>query len=349
MTTKTSTAARQAAPSAGVRGADESIVSPLRATDLEEVVSTDAALGGHRRNVYFQRRLQAALRDPRSHAQFGARIGGYLLGYLLARRMQGEFGRNEPAFRLEVVGVHPESQGEGIGGTLMRSLERFAREHEARELHTQAGWNDVPMLAYLDQCGYSLAPSLVLQARISGRMIDAPAPDQVPAAFDSHAEIDYGREAPADYERLARDGAEFSSMTSDDLPGIVRVDRRRSGRDREQYLKGALEEAMLDSAVRVSLTARIDGMIAGFLMAKVDFGDFGRAEPVAVLDTIGVDPDFEHRGIGRGLLSQLCMDLAALHVERIESLVAFDDFDLIGFLRSAGFAPSQRLAFVKRL
>ena len=84
-------------------------------------------------------------------------------------------------------------------------------------------------------------------------------------------------------------------------------------------------------------------------MASADYGDFGRAEPVAVIDTIGVDPAFSHAGIGRALLSQLFMNLDALRVERVESVVAKEHFELLGFLYRAGFGPSQRLAFIKSL
>ena len=75
-------------------------------------------------------------------------------------------------------------------------------------------------------------------------------------------------------------------------------------------------------------------------MASADYGDFGRAEPVAVIDTIGVDPGFSHAGIGRALLSQLFMNLDALRVERVESVVAKEHFELLGFLYRAGFGPS---------
>ena len=87
----------------------------------------------------------------------------------------------------------------------------------------------------------------------------------------------------------------------------------------------------------------------GYLMAAADYGDFGRAEPVAVIDTIGVDPNFSHSGVGRALLSQLFINLGALRVERVESVVAKEHFDLLGFFYRAGFGPSQRLAFVKNL
>ena len=99
----------------------------------------------------------------------------------------------------------------------------------------------------------------------------------------------------------------------------------------------------------MSLTAWLDGAIVGFLMARTDLGDFGRTEPVAVLDTIGVDPDYAHRGVGRALLAQLMADLRALHVERVETVVGPHDAALQGFLRDTGFAPSQRMTYVRAL
>ena len=91
----------------------------------------------------------------------------------------------------------------------------------------------------------------------------------------------------------------------DDLAEIVRIDRDITGRDRHEYMKHKLNETMVDSAIRVSLAARLEGAIVGFLMARADLGDFGRTEPVAVIDTIGVDPGYAHRGVGHALVSQL--------------------------------------------
>ena len=84
-------------------------------------------------------------------------------------------------------------------------------------------------------------------------------------------------------------------------------------------------------------------------MARLDYGDFGRAEPVAVIDTIGVDPLRAHQGVGRAMLSQLFANLAALGVERVETVVASGDLGLLGFFYAAGFRPSERLSFMKQL
>ncbi|HWK83780.1 MAG TPA: GNAT family N-acetyltransferase, partial [Caldimonas sp.] len=71
------------------------------------------------------------------------------------------------------------------------------------------------------------------------------------------------------------------------------------------------------------------------------------AEPVAVLDTIGVDPAYGHRGVGHALVSQLFANLGALHIDRVETVVAPTDLPLLGFLFDTGFKPSQRLSFVR--
>jgi ribosomal protein S18 acetylase RimI-like enzyme len=114
-------------------------------------------------------------------------------------------------------------------------------------------------------------------------------------------------------------------------------------------MQGKFDEAMDPAGIRVSLTARRDGAIAGFLMARADRGDFGRSAPVAVLDTIGVDPDSAHHGVGHALLAQLCFNLEALHIDRLETSVAPRDLALQGFLYGAGFEPSQRLAFALKV
>ena len=89
--------------------------------------------------------------------------------------------------------------------------------------------------------------------------------------------------------------------------------------------------------MRVSLVAERDGRPVGFIMARVDFGEFGRIEPIAVMDTIGVDPDYRDQGIGRALLSQLFMNLMTLRVERIRTEIGWSDDQLCHVLRPLRF------------
>jgi len=99
----------------------------------------------------------------------------------------------------------------------------------------------------------------------------------------------------------------------------------------------------------MSLVAEDDGFPVAFAMARVDFGDFGHLGACASLDTIGVDPRFASHGFGGALLAQMIENLAAVHVERLETEVAPESFELRRFLQRSGFAPSQRVAFRKVL
>ena len=303
----------------------------LAARDADAVIAIDAAIGGRSRRAYFERRLAAAQRDAERHVQVGIDADAGLAGFMLGRVLEGEFGRSEPRIRLEAFGVRPALQHRGLGHALGAAFETAARRRGIAEIRTTALWRHHDLLRFLDRAGYQLAESQVLDCALAD------------------AELGSAREQPVDGQELARDRVDVRLLRETDVEGVARVDRRHTGRDRRGYLCRTLEEALADSAVRVSLAAHIDGSVAGFVMARVDYGDFGRAEPVAVIDTIGVDPLRAHHGVGRALLSQLFINLGALGTERVETVVAPGSLDLLGFFLAAGFRSSERLAFLKRL
>jgi ribosomal protein S18 acetylase RimI-like enzyme len=324
-------------------------IRALQPNDLDAVVAIDRAIEKRPRRAYVHRRLQAALREPARHAQFAAVDAEGLVGYLLARVLRGEFGRRRPALRIELVGVRADLQGQGVGRLLLDALSALARRKGLAELRTAADWRDHRMLRWFDATGFALASDRIIECPVlDGRY--RPERDDVPQPpIESRSEIDYGAPSANDFEKMARDTADVRSMGEADLADIVRIDRALTGVDRSEYIGAQFAESMADSAIRVSLVAHVDGVAAGYLMARSDLGDYGRTEPVAVLDTIGVDPAFAHRGIGHALLSQLFANLGALRVERVETIVAPHDIALVGFLTHCGFVTSQRLAFERML
>jgi len=162
-------------------------------------------------------------------------------------------------------------------------------------------------------------------------------------------EIDYSDASGDDYESLARDRHPVRSLERRDLDDIVAIDRRLSGRDRREYLAQKVDESLEETGVRVSVVVEAADRVAGFLMARVDYGEFGRLEAHAVIDTLGVDPSHGHEGVGTALLSQLLTNLQALRVERVRTEVAWNDHALLGFLERCGFRPAQRLVLRRKL
>jgi predicted N-acetyltransferase YhbS len=172
-------------------------------------------------------------------------------------------------------------------------------------------------------------------------------PLRLPERVGEAAEVNYGKPAAPDYGPLARDLIPIRTVAAGDLQALIAIDRRITGRERSAYFERKLAEALHESDVRVSLVAEQDGTVAGFAMARVDLGEFGRVEPTATLDTIGVDPDYHHRGIGRALVSQLLVNLTTLGVERIRTEAGWREQDLIAFLDRCGFRPSQQLCLAR--
>lgn len=167
----------------------------------------------------------------------------------------------------------------------------------------------------------------------------------IPQRVGDPEELDYSVPAPTDFGELARDRIPVRSLRESDLKALIAIDRRITGRDRSGYFERKLSEALHESDVRVSLVAEADGRPVGFIMARVDLGEFGRIEPAAIMDTIGVDPDYAGHGVGRALLSQLLANLATLRVDKILTEVDWADRELMAYLDRCGFRPSGRLSF----
>ena len=121
-------------------------------------------------------------------------------------------------------------------------------------------------------------------------------------------------------------------LAVDDLDRVIGLDAKIVGRRREEFFKLKLQQNLQETGIKVSLAAELDDCFCGFLLARVYYGEFGALEPVAVLDTLGVHPDFRGRGVGFALLGQLRKNLGALRVPRLRTEVGWENQSLLRFL-----------------
>ena len=127
-----------------------------------------------------------------------------------------------------------------------------------------------------------------------------------------------------------------------DMDAVIALDARNTGRRREAFFRIKLQQNLQETGIKVSLAAELDGIFTGFLLARVYYGEFGTPEPVAVLDTIDVHPDFRGRGVGGALFRQLQVNLHALGVGTLRTEVGWDEQALLRFFHRAGFRPAPR-------
>lgn len=133
-------------------------------------------------------------------------------------------------------------------------------------------------------------------------------------------------------------------MRAGDLDAIVAIDAKVSKQDRRAYYERKAA-ALLDErhTINSSLVAEVDGKVVGFMMGDIYFGEFGIPETSATIDALGVDPESQNRGIASELLDQFVMNMKAAGVDRIYTLVNWDDFSLERFFASHKFVPSKRI------
>ncbi len=133
------------------------------------------------------------------------------------------------------------------------------------------------------------------------------------------------------------------TLRREDGARLAKIDAAITGRSRELWFQKKLERTLGETDVGVSVGAEKDGILVGALMGTVRFGEFGLLEPVAVLDTVLVDPGFAGQGVASAMLEQLLVNLRALRVSALRTEVSWDETDLIAFFRKAGFSPAPRL------
>jgi len=143
--------------------------------------------------------------------------------------------------------------------------------------------------------------------------------------------------------KAERAGIVVRQLRPDDLPRLVKIDQAITGRARNEWFERRLRLAMQETDIRISLGAEKDGLLVGALLGAVHFGEFGVLEPVAVLDTVLVDPAFARLGIGTEMFAQFLQALHALRIDRVRTEVDWNDHDLVAFFGKAGFKPVARL------
>lgn len=139
------------------------------------------------------------------------------------------------------------------------------------------------------------------------------------------------------------EGVVIRNLRSEDCPRLVAIDEKITGRSRRMWYEGKLKRALEESDLQVSLGAEVDEILVGAMFAAVHYGEFGQPDPLAVLDTVLVDPAFAGRGIARAIFEQLLRNLRALRIERLRTEVAWNDHQLVAFFGSMGFQPTARL------
>jgi len=140
-------------------------------------------------------------------------------------------------------------------------------------------------------------------------------------------------------------------MKTDDFDAVVGIDNKVLKASRPEYYETKFEKLFkTKDYLPTSLVAEEeDGTVVGFVMGVLYMGEYGIFQEEATLDTIGVDPDYQHKGIGKQLINEFLDHLKTLGVQKINTLVDWNDSKLIHFFSANQFSPSKSINLERSL
>jgi ribosomal protein S18 acetylase RimI-like enzyme len=128
----------------------------------------------------------------------------------------------------------------------------------------------------------------------------------------------------------------------EDLEAIVAIDEKVLGERRRDYWEKKLH-TMNEKASQVSLVAEVQEKVLGFILGDVSGWEFGVPDTIGWIDTIGVDPDHQKKGLATALAHELVQRLKAIGVRTIYTLVSWNDWDLLQFFHAMGFTRGDMI------
>jgi len=195
---------------------------PLMESDFARVVDIDASIVGCNRPGFFEKRLQAALAEPKHFIYVGCELDGKLSGFLMARLLEGEYDIKEPVAVLDIIDVDPPVQGKGVGRALMKAFDSILQHKHISETQSQADWRNQGILRFFSDTGFKLAPRHMLEREVS--YMATSDIEEMDSQINEGSEIDFSDPAGDQVGSLARDSVCCRSLRADDLDALIGID-----------------------------------------------------------------------------------------------------------------------------
>ncbi len=144
------------------------------------------------------------------------------------------------------------------------------------------------------------------------------------------------------------ENVKIRTLRKEDLDAIIKIDERVLGESRKDYWERKLER-MNDKSSQISLVAEVEGEVIGFILGDVSGWEFGVPETIGWMDTIGVDPAYQKKGVASALAHELIKNLKTIGVKTIYTLVNWNDWDLLQFFHAMGFTRGDMINLELRI
>lgn len=134
-------------------------------------------------------------------------------------------------------------------------------------------------------------------------------------------------------------------MTVQDAPAVLRINEKITGKPFEAQWESRIVNSVSSNPLGC-LVAEKDGEVAGFIFGDIRGWEFAIPK-TGWIEIVGVDPAMQGKGVARALIEKLHLYFRNHNVERVMTMVNWNDGGLVGFFRSFGFERSDFIVLEK--
>ena len=136
-------------------------------------------------------------------------------------------------------------------------------------------------------------------------------------------------------------------MTVRDIDEVLRIGEKITGKPHAAYYESKAA-AYIGRSPDTCLVAEHRGRVIGFVLGDVRGWEFA-AKLAGWLEIIGVDPDYHDQGVSRALMDELFENFRRAGVSTVNTMVNWNDGDLIDYFRSNGFERGEYVNLVRQI
>jgi ribosomal protein S18 acetylase RimI-like enzyme len=137
------------------------------------------------------------------------------------------------------------------------------------------------------------------------------------------------------------------TMSRDDADAILAIDQKITGKKRKAFWLTRVAYGIARDP-GASLVAEVDGKVVGFVLCDLRGGGFAPTED-GWIEILGVEPDYQRKGIGKLLCEEAIKHFKEKGVQRVRVSFSWTAADIAALMKSLGFRRAECITLEKEL
>lgn len=125
-----------------------------------------------------------------------------------------------------------------------------------------------------------------------------------------------------------------------DISGVVKIDEKVTGNYRPDDWERRIAYYIRRDP-EASQVAEAGGKVVGFMLGEIRAGEFGLEEATGWIESMGVDPSWQGKAVGRQLVEAMFGHFRESGAKKARTIVETTSPDIAAFFEKVGFHPAK--------